>query len=265
MLIEENDRLQSDNVQNSNVIEKFRARTDRLFQEIDNLSASDIEIIVLEEAKEILADYDVDTVAVDAVLCGSRCRGLEHEASDIDVVVEIHGENEREDSLHDLLNDERLTIGGINVDINPILPKDTGTLAEYLPRVEEYLEEKARELSEALNEKKEVDKSSLQCAKYSNFKIKELPEDKRYNLIADVKLNTGNIMSSQVIGEFKDRASIIEFCRQNNIVYDDITNYLQNTIEHKKYQANKKKESDNDKNELSINKKGKGAGLDDNN
>ena len=99
MLIEENDRLQSDNVQNSNVIEKFRARTDRLFQEIDNLAASDIEIIVLEEAKEILADYDVDAVAVDAVLCGSRCRGLEHEASDIDVVVEIHGENELADSF----------------------------------------------------------------------------------------------------------------------------------------------------------------------
>ena len=59
----------------------------------------------------------------------SRCRGLEGSHSDLDVVVELSG-NEREDDLFDLLHEDDFSIGGVKVDINPITKNKTGTLEE---------------------------------------------------------------------------------------------------------------------------------------
>ena len=70
---------------------------------------------------------------------GSRCRGLEQEGSDLDVVVEL-STSEREDVLFDTFNGDALHIGGVKVDINPITAQRTGTLETYLPQVEDYLE-----------------------------------------------------------------------------------------------------------------------------
>ena len=70
---------------------------------------------------------------------GSRCRGLEQEGSDLDVVVEL-STSEREDVLFDTFNRDALHIGGVKVDINPITAQRTGTLETYLPQVEDYLE-----------------------------------------------------------------------------------------------------------------------------
>ena len=50
----------------------------------------------------------------------------------------------------------------------------------------------------------------------------------------------GKMHKKQIIGEFKDKAAVEDFCKQNNIAYDDITNYLQNMIEHKKQKVNEK-------------------------
>lgn len=49
-----------DTVQESEVIEQFRAKTDELFHKIDDRTASDIEQDVLSAVKGILADYDID-------------------------------------------------------------------------------------------------------------------------------------------------------------------------------------------------------------
>jgi len=84
----------------------------------------------------------------------SRCRGLEKKTSDLDVVVEYTG-NEREDDMFNMLHGEKLFIGDVPVDINPITECKTGTLEEYLPGVEKYLEEKRSKVSvrEMLKEK----------------------------------------------------------------------------------------------------------------
>lgn len=70
--------------------------------------------------------------------------------SDIDVVVEYIGDV-REDALFNVLNDVEnngsYEFGGVKVDINPITADQTGTLAEYLPQVEKYLNEKKADLS----------------------------------------------------------------------------------------------------------------------
>ena len=323
-------------------------------------------------------------------MIGSRCRGIENADSDIDVVVEIHGEKEHEDSLFNLLNEEKLCIGGVEVDINPILPQESGTLAEYLPRAEEYLEEKmatsrqvdgnahneqnmvnesenykraysiaakldewgqdfniyeyndtvddcaahveeltacimdgqtdglknylqvaieegdenvgiiirAKEILKEIDEYKplakveeieeqnynmidnrinnvepkeerEAEKKQINAgkafpgAKYSNFKIKKNVEDTKYVLIADIKMPDKKVIEGQAIGEFKDKETIVAFCKQNNIAYDDITNYLQNMIEHKKKQVKEKSDKAPDKGSPELGKKGKGAGIDD--
>ena len=412
------DRNENDKVKNSHetealapdIVEQFRAKTDELFHKIDDRSASEIEQDVLSTVKSILADYDIDATAIDAVLTGSRCRGIENADSDIDVVVEIRGENEHEDSLFNLLNEEKLCIGGVEVDINPILPQESGTLAEYLPGVEAYLEEKSKQMSissqvdvnaqseqnvvmenedykrahaiaakldewgqdydtyeyndtvddcaahieeltacimdgqtdslkkylqdaiadgeaedkiivrakEILNEldeykplakveeieeqnynmidnrinntepkeekqpgkkaEKEAEKGetpndteenqvstskAFPGAKYSNFKIKKNVENAKYLLIADIKMPGEDLIKNQAIGEFKDKETVIAFCKQNNIAYDDITNYLQNMIEHKKKQVKEKSDKEPDKGSPELGKKGKGAGIDD--
>ena len=43
--------------------------------------------------------------------------------------------------LFNLLHEDKFRIGGVLVDINPITEYKIGTLEEYLPGVEKYLEE----------------------------------------------------------------------------------------------------------------------------
>lgn len=101
-------------------------------------------------------------------------------------------------------------------------------------------------------------------ARYSHFRIEKRIEDKKYNLIADVRLRDGKVEKNQVIGEFKDKATVEDFCRQNNIVYDDITNYLQNRIDNKKKKVNEKLETARSADAPGLGKKkGKGVGIDD--
>ena len=89
-------------------------------------------------------EYGLDAQIVDVVVSGSRCRGIEQENSDLDVVVEYTGST-REDDLFNMLHEDSIYIAGIQVDINPITESRTGTLETYLPEVETYLQEKAQQ------------------------------------------------------------------------------------------------------------------------
>ncbi|MBB2181760.1 nucleotidyltransferase domain-containing protein [Lachnospiraceae bacterium MD1] len=142
-------------VYDSWVVMEFKAKTEQCFQPINALSATEIEEIVEEYVNAKLMENDFDASIRGVVLSGSRCRGLEGKNSDLDVVVELRG-NEREDDLFNLFHEDKFSIGGIRVDINPITEYKTGTLEEYLPGVERYLEEKRQKISvrEKLKEKK---------------------------------------------------------------------------------------------------------------
>ena len=89
-------------------------------------------------------EYGLDAQIVDVVVSGSRCRGIEQENSDLDVVVEYTG-SIREDDLFNMLHEDSIYIAGIQVDINPITEGRTGTLETYLPEVETYLQDKAQQ------------------------------------------------------------------------------------------------------------------------
>jgi len=154
MEVEEANRIGSA-VYDSQVVMEFKAKTDACFHRIDGLSATEIEELVEEYVNAKLNESDFDASIRGVVLSGSRCRGLEGKHSDLDVVVELRG-NEREDDLFNLLHEDKFFIGEVKVDINPITAYKTGTLEEYLPGVEKYLEEKRRKVSvrEKLQKKK---------------------------------------------------------------------------------------------------------------
>ncbi len=135
--VEESNRIVPENTQSS-VVADFKAKTDELFHDISELNPAEIEETIKCHVQAKLDEYGMDAIIVDVAVAGSRCRGLEQESSDLDVVVELSG-NEREDVLFDVFNEDGLHIGDVKVDINPITAQCTGTLETYLPQTEEYL------------------------------------------------------------------------------------------------------------------------------
>ena len=123
-----------------NVVENFKAKTNELFHEISEMNPAEIEETIKRHVQSKIDEYVIQAEIIDVAVVGSRCRGLEREGSDLDVVVEL-STNEREDDLFNAFNnDDGIYIGGIKVDINPITTQRTGSLETYLPQVEDYLE-----------------------------------------------------------------------------------------------------------------------------
>ena len=129
------------------IVTDFRAKTEELFdsKSLDGMSPATIEEAVREKVIQIAEDYGLDVMVEDVIVSGSRCRGLENAESDLDVVVSYSG-SEREDALFNTLKDEHMYFGKVELDINPINAAETGTLAQYLPGVEKYLEEKIKQM-----------------------------------------------------------------------------------------------------------------------
>lgn len=142
-------------VYGSQMVMEFKAKTEECFHPIDGLSATEIEELVEEYVNAKLSENDLDATIRGVVLSGSRCQGLEGKHSDLYVVVEYVGD-EREDDMFNLLHEDKFSIGGVKIDINPITVYESGTLEEYLPGVEKYLEDKCQKVSvrEKLKEKK---------------------------------------------------------------------------------------------------------------
>ena len=152
-------------VYSSRVIMEFKAKTEECFQPIDGLGATEIEELVEEYVTSKLSENDFDASGRGVVISGSRCRGLEGKASDLDVVVELSGDE----------SEDNFKIGGVPVDINPITKYKSGTLEEYLPGVEKYLEEKYQKASvrKKLKEKKSEIRENDEKADKDNKKKSE--------------------------------------------------------------------------------------------
>lgn len=138
-------------VYDSQVVVEFKAKTEAYFRPINGLGAVEIEELVEEYVTAKLKENDFDVSVRGVVISGSRCRGLEGNYSDLDVIVEYVG-NEREDDMYNLLHEDEFFVGGVEVDINPITACKTGTFEEYLMCVEQYLKEKKEEFEIDLHE-----------------------------------------------------------------------------------------------------------------
>ena len=147
--------------QESNIITDFRAKTNAVFHDISEMNPTEIEETIKCHVQAKIDEYDIDATIIDAVVVGSRCRGLEKDSSDLDVVVEL-STNEREDDLFNAFNEDGLHIGEVKVDINPITAQRTGTLEMYLPQAEKYLEsirqEREQELTQQMQTQGEMEK-----------------------------------------------------------------------------------------------------------
>lgn len=164
--VEEANRIRQENTQ-SNVVADFKAKTGELFHDISEMNPEEIEETVKCHVQAKIDEYDIDATIVDVAITGSRCRGLEHDGSDLDVVVEL-STAEREDDLFNAFNEDGLHIGEVKVDINPITAQRTGTLETYLPQVEEYLEG-VRQLREQEKENAEVTLTVSECGEFHNL------------------------------------------------------------------------------------------------
>lgn len=144
-------------------------------------------------------EYEAQKKIVDVVVAGSRCRGLEQEDSDLDVIVEFAG-NEREDDLFNLVHEDDFTIGGIKVDINPITEEKTGSLATYLPEVEQYITEKQmKQRAEQEVEKAETVKTDTQQEKMDEASKKKT-----------VTLTVAECSEFHNLGEYHERIESVQ-------------------------------------------------------
>jgi len=176
--VEEANEVVSRN-QESSIITDFRAKTNEVFHDISEMNPTEIEETIKCHVQAKIDEYDIDATIIDAVVVGSRCRGLEKDSSDLDVVVEL-STNEREDDLFNAFNEDGLHIGEVKVDINPITAQRTGTLETYLPQAEKYLEsirqEREQELTQHMQtqgkmEKEEVEVTLMvsECGEFHNL------------------------------------------------------------------------------------------------
>lgn len=110
-----------------------------------------------------IIENDLDAQVENVIISGSRCRGIEKNGSDLDVVVDYKG-TIREDDFFNILHEDGFTIAGIVVDINPITEDKTGLLAEYLESAEQFLKEK---VTERKQEKPSVRKKIKQAKQIS--------------------------------------------------------------------------------------------------
>ena len=165
--------------QESNIIADFSEKTNELFHDISEMNPADFEETVKCHVQAKIDEYGIDATIVDAVIIGSRCRGLERDSSDLDVVVEF-STNEREDDLYNAFNEDGLHIGDVKVDINPITAQRTGKLENYLPQAESYLEsirqEREQELSQQMRAHVEAEKDEVEvtlmvseCSEFHNM------------------------------------------------------------------------------------------------
>lgn len=165
--------------QESSIITDFRAKTNEVFHDISEMNPAEIEETIKCHVQAKIDEYDIDATIIDAVVVGSRCRGLEKDSSDLDVVVEL-STNEREDDLFNAFNEDGLHIGEVKVDINPITAQRTGTLETYLPQAEEYLEsirqEREQELTQQMQTQGEMEKEEVEvtlmvseCGEFHNL------------------------------------------------------------------------------------------------
>jgi predicted nucleotidyltransferase len=113
---------------------------------LNGMSHRDIERTVMQVVAETIQSYGIAAEPITAVIYGSRTREDYHATSDLDVLVEYQGDI-REDALFNLLHEQDISIGGMEVDVNPIRSEQSGSAAEYLARIARLQEKDRKEMT----------------------------------------------------------------------------------------------------------------------
>lgn len=94
-------------------------------------------------------DFNVKEVKI----VGSRTSGLAKKTSDLDVILEYTG-SAREDDLFNALNEKKLKIGNIRIDINPIKAEKTGSMKDVYKLPGEYYKKQLTDIWNKANKEK---------------------------------------------------------------------------------------------------------------
>lgn len=143
--------------------------------ELNGLSRHEIEEGVLSYAQAMIDDYDGEIKLLAARTYGSRTAGIHTVDSDLDVVLEFEGDI-REDIFFEILHEEGLLIGGMRLDINPITSEKSGTIEEFLERVNENLEEKVKNAREVTSDKQKEERMTSEPEQMLTFYVAECME-----------------------------------------------------------------------------------------
>ena len=154
--------------------------TNDQIQGLEDYTKPQIKNITTDYIKTALEYADVQADIVGMEIIGSRNRGTAKSNSDLDIVVELKGDNLREDDLFNLLNDddEPLEINGIKVDINPIVAEKSGTLKEFMKRSKNYDKEHTKYLANEDNKGRTLSDEIIQKTKNSKAR------DEKGNLLS---------------------------------------------------------------------------------
>ncbi len=169
------------------IIRKFKLRTSENFHLIDDMDSWDVEENIRNHVKAVMDAYEIEGELTDIIVVGSRCRGIERENSDLDILVCYKGK-EREDDFYNLLNENAVYINQVKVDFNPHNFEDDSALAEYLTEMEKYLKEKADALKGHANRLKAISEA-MAIAKKKAMEKKKREEIAKKNLEKEKKKN----------------------------------------------------------------------------
>ena len=158
----------SESLNDAAVISAFKDKTKEMFHELDGMNSETIEANVKNIVQGIVNDYGMDVTIEDVVVSGSRCRGMEDEGADLDVVLYYSG-SVREDDLFNTLHQSNIIMGGVNLDINPISHEQHGSLSEYLSGVETYLAEKQAETVREAEQQMIITYTVAECGEFHSM------------------------------------------------------------------------------------------------
>lgn len=146
--------------------------SDNKIQGLEDYTKPEIKNMAAGYIQTALEYADINAEIVGMEIIGSRNRGNARPDSDLDIVVELNGEDLREDDLFNILNDidEPLEIDGIRVDINPIVAERTGTLEEFMERSNAYDKEILSKQSTTDNQGRKLTKEQQEYFKDSKVR-----------------------------------------------------------------------------------------------
>ena len=163
------DETKGESLNDTAVISAFKDKTKQMFHELDGLDPETIEANVKNIVQGIVDDYGMDVTIEDVVVSGSRCRGMEEQGADLDVVLYYSG-SVREDDLFNTLHQSNIIMGGVKLDINTISQEQHGSLSEYLTGVEAYLTEKQTQMTqEAQKRNTEITYTVAECGEFHSM------------------------------------------------------------------------------------------------
>ena len=199
----------------------------------EKYSFSDAERLLKEDIASIFEELDSGEKEENLTLNGVKVYGNPEKDGKIKLLVEFDSKNPEnkwsEDSVFNAIAEENITFNGMEVDVNPITPEKSGTIEEYLSRLE-----RLGAVSEAEAIEKQAEFIASREEVKTDKKIDDIP--KSVNKTPDSVLDKKDkILPFSIIdNREKGRVNIKFDTVENNPVFNNILKELKsNDFQHR--------------------------------